>query len=256
MKYIKTKIIKNTGLLIISNPGQLNALNSEVLNELDQTLKQFESNSSIKVLIITGDGEKAFVAGADIKAMESMSKSSALQFSQMGHNIFSKIENFKKPIIAAINGYALGGGSELALACHIRCGSEKARIGQPEVKLGIIAGWGGTQRLPQVVSKGKAIEILTSGKIYSANECYKMGLIDNLYKHDELIDKCIELAQIISKNGPNAIQKSIELINKSFKLNNNAGLHLESDEFSNLFNEDESSEGLKAFIEKRNPNFD
>ena len=216
---------------------------------------EIEQKNEIKVVIITGEGEKAFVAGADIKLMSSMSKEMASKFSRRGQQIFSKIENFKKPVIAAINGYALGGGSELALSCHIRYASSKAKIGQPEVKLGIIAGWGGTQRLPKIVSKGKAIEILTSGKIYSAEECFEIGLVDDVFEPNKLMDKSLERAIEISQNSPKAISKTLEMINLSYDLKTKEGFSIESIEFGKLFEEEESIEGISAFLENRKAKF-
>ena len=255
MKYIKLEILNSIAVIKISNPKQLNALNENVLKDLRNALKKVENQNKVKVIVITGDGDKAFVAGADIKLMSKMSKEEAYNFSQKGQKLFSKIENFKKPIIAAINGYALGGGSELALSCHIRYGSSKAKMGQPEVKLGIIAGWGGTQRLPKIVSKGKAMEILTSGKIYSADKCLEIGLIDDLFDSNNFIDKVIENAIQISKNSPKAISKTLELVNKSYDLKFQDALLVESVEFGKLFQEDESSEGIAAFLESRSPKF-
>lgn len=255
MKYIKLEFINSIAIIKISNPKQLNALNEEVLKDLEQSLIEIEQKNEIKVIIITGEGEKAFVAGADIKLMSSMSKEMASKFSQKGQRIFSKIENFKKPVIAAINGYALGGGSELALSCHIRYASSKAKIGQPEVKLGIVAGWGGTQRLPKIVSRGKAIEILTSGKIYSAEECFKIGLVDDIFESNELMDKTLERAIEISQNSPKAISKTLELINLSYDLKSKEGFSIESIEFGKLFQEEESIEGISAFLENRKAKF-
>tara|TARA_B100000686_G_scaffold221167_1_gene228253 strand:- start:488 stop:1255 length:768 start_codon:yes stop_codon:yes gene_type:complete len=255
MKYIKLELIDSIAIIKISNPKQLNALNEEVLKDLEQSLIEIEQKNEIKVVIITGEGEKAFVAGADIKLMSSMSKEMASKFSRRGQQIFSKIENFKKPVIAAINGYALGGGSELALSCHIRYASSKAKIGQPEVKLGIIAGWGGTQRLPKIVSKGKAIEILTSGKIYSAEECFKIGLVDDIFEPNKLMDKSLERAIEISQNSPKAISKTLEMINLSYDLKTKEGFSIESIEFGKLFQEEESIEGISAFLENRKAKF-
>ena len=255
MKYIKLEVIDSVAIIKISNPKQLNALNLEVLKDLDNALTEIEANKALKVVVITGDGEKAFVAGADIKLMSKMTKEEATKFSKNGQSLFSKIENFNKPVIAAINGYALGGGSELALACHIRYASSKAKIGQPEVKLGIIAGWGGTQRLPKIVSKGKAVEILTSGKIYTSEEGIKMGLLDDVFEHEELMKKTIEYANHIAKNSPKAIQKTLELVNKSYDLNLNDGFLVESIEFGKLFQESESKEGISAFLENREAKF-
>lgn len=257
MKYIKLKEFKSGIMLMeISNPNELNALNIKLLQELDNSLSEIEKQTKIKVLIIRGDGNKSFVAGANIKEMFNMSKEQAYNHSKMGQKIFSKIENFRKPVIAAINGYALGGGCELSLACHIRYASKNAYIGQPEVKLGIIAGFGGTQRLSKVVGKGKAMEILLTGKMYNALECFEMGLIDGLFDNDdELIKKSIETANLISNNSPKALSKTIELINKSFDLKFQDGFDLESIEFGKLFEEKDSLEGMSAFIEKRKAKF-
>ena len=255
MKYIKLEFINSIAIIKISNPQQLNALNNDVLNDLEAALIEIEKKDNIKVVIITGDGDKAFVAGADIKSMNKMSKEDAYKFSQKGQSIFLKIENFKKPIIAAINGYALGGGSELALSCHIRYASSKAKMGQPEVKLGIVAGWGGTQRLPKIVSKGKAIEILISGKIYSSIECLEIGLVDEVFEDNDLMEKVIEKATEISKNSPKAILKTLDLINKSYDLKLKDGLLVESIEFGKLFQEEESKEGISAFLENRKAKF-
>ena len=213
-------------------------------------------DSDIKSVVITGEGDKAFIAGADIKEMQVMSKELAHAHSKLGQSIFSKIENFNKPVIAAINGYALGGGCELALACHMRYASNQALIGQPEVKLGLIAGFGGTQRLAKIVSKGKAMEILLYGKMYSSSESLSIGLIDAIFDHDKLLDSIYEIIDTISLNAPNAISKTIELVNKSYDLKLNDGLNIEAIEFGKLFNENESKEGMDAFIEKRKPNFE
>lgn len=255
MKYIKHNEINKVCTITISN-GAYNTLNSKVLNELNIIIDEILSNKNIKVIIIKGDGDKAFVAGADIKEMQLMDKQQAVKHSKLGQSIFSKIENSHKPIIALINGFALGGGCELALACHIRYATENATLGQPEVKLGLIAGFGGTQRLRKVVSKGKAMEILLSGKMYSAIESLSIGLIDDIINSTEINDKTQKIAEKISFNGPNALSKTIELVNQSYYLKNNDGYNIESIEFGKLFEEKESQEGLSAFIQKRNPNFE
>ena len=255
MKYIKITKNKGTCILTISN-GPFNTLSTDVLKELDLSIDKIALDSDIKSVVITGEGDKAFIAGADIKEMQVMSKELAHAHSKLGQSIFSKIENFNKPVIAAINGYALGGGCELALACHMRYASNKALIGQPEVKLGLIAGFGGTQRLGKIVSKGKAMEILLSGKMYSSSESLSIGLIDAIFDHDKLLDSVYEIIDTISLNAPNAISKTIELVNKSYDLKLNDGLNIEAIEFGKLFNENESKEGMNAFIEKRKPNFE
>ena len=255
MNFINLNIKDSIAIIEINNEKQLNALNQKVLIELSATILKLENNNLVKVIIITGSGQKAFVAGADIKEMQKMSKEEAYEYSRMGQNLFLKIENFKKPIIAAINGYALGGGCELAMSCHIRYASSNAILGQPEVKLGIITGFGGSQRITKNISKGRSMEMLLTGRMYSADESLDMGLINKIFTLDKLLDEVILIATMISKNSPKAIKKTIELINKSYDLKNEDGLMVESIEFGKLFKEDESSEGLSAFIEKRTPKF-
>ena len=187
--------------------------------------------------------------------MQKMSKEEAYNYSKSGNNLFLKIENFKKPVIAAINGYALGGGCELALSCHIRYASSNAIFGQPEVKLGLITGFGGSQRITKNLSKGHSMEMLLSGRMYSADESLKIGLINKIFNLDELLNEVKLIAKTIISNSPKAIEKTIELINKSYDLKMEDGLTVESIEFGKLFNEDETNEGLSAFIEKRKPKF-
>jgi len=255
MKYIKIQKNKSISILTISN-GPFNTLNSTVLKELDLAIDKIALDSDVKSVIITGEGDKAFIAGADIKEMQSMSKESAHAHSKLGQALFSKIENFNKPVVAAINGYALGGGCELALACHMRYASDKALIGQPEVKLGLIAGFGGTQRLGKIISKGKTMEVLLSGKMYSTSESLAMGLIDDVFDHDSLLNSVQKILNVISLNAPKAISKTIELVNKSYDLKVDDGFNVESIEFGKLFNEAESKEGMDAFVEKRKPDFE
>ena len=255
MNFINLNIKDSIAIIEINNKKQLNALNHKVLIELSETILKLENNNLVKVIIITGSGQKAFVAGADIKEMQNMSKEEAYNYSRMGQKLFLKIENFKKPIIAAINGYALGGGCELAISCHIRYASSNAMLGQPEVKLGIITGFGGSQRITKNISKGRSMEMLLTGRMYSADESLDMGLINKIFTVDKLLDEVILIATMISKNSPQAIKKTIGLINKSYDLKNEDGLMVESIEFGKLFKEDESSEGLSAFIEKRKPKF-
>ena len=255
MNHIKIQDLDKIHILTISN-GPYNTLSSNLLFELDLAIEKIKDNNNVKVVIITGDGDKSFVAGADIKEMQKMNKKQALEHSKLGQSIFSKIENLNKPVIAAINGFALGGGCELALACHIRYASNNAVLGQPEVKLGLIAGFGGTQRLRKVVSKGKAMEILLSGKMYNAQESLKAGLIDEVFESEELLNETLKIGKLISMNSPLAISKTIDLINKSYFLTNNDGYNVESIEFGTLFEESECIEGINAFVEKRKPNFE
>ena len=255
MSYIKINNDNLVSEIIIDRSEALNAMNSDMLSELTKAMVKVKSDDKTGVIIITGEGDKAFIAGADIKAMQQMNAKEAFEYGKAGQQLTMMIETSSKPVIAAVNGFALGGGCELALACHMRIVSENASFGQPEVKLGLLAGWGGTQRLGKIVSKGKAMEILTSGKIYSSLESFNMGLVDNIFEEKEFMEKVIDLASTISKNSPQAIHKTIELINKSYEMKYQDGFIVESIEFSKLFQEEESNEGMIAFIEKRKPNW-
>ena len=256
MRFLKTNNYNSTTTITINNEKSLNALNTTILNEIDEVLSKIEYNKDIKTVIITGAGNKAFVAGADITEMAKMNKEEAYNYSLKGQKLFSRIENFNKPIIAAINGFALGGGCELALACHIRYASENAFLGQPEVKLGLIAGFGGTQRLGKIVSRGKALEILLSGKMIDSKNALEIGLIDSVFKAKSLLDESKKTANLINKNSSLAIMKTIELVNKSYDLSIYDGLTCESIEFSKLFDGPDTKEGIDAFINKRKPKFE
>ena len=253
--FIKTKVEKLIGYLIIDRPESLNAMNNQVLDELTIKVNELISDSDVRVIIISGAGDKAFIAGADIKLMQSMNKQKALNFAKKGHLLTSLIENSNKPIIAAVNGYAFGGGSELALSCHIRIASEDAIFAQPEVKIGLLPGWGGTQRLPRIVGKGIANEIILTGMNISAGRAYEIGLVNKVVKKDDLISNCNEIAEAIIRNSPNAVNESIKLINISSNLNLKAGLEIEAKRFSDLFETEETSEGLTAFVQKRPPKY-
>ena len=253
--YIKTKIEKLIGYLIIDRPESLNAMNNQVLDELTMKVNELILDSDVRVIIISGAGDKAFIAGADIKLMQGMNRNEALDFAKKGHRLTKLIENSNKPIIAAVNGYAFGGGSELALSCHIRIASEDAIFAQPEVKIGLLPGWGGTQRLPRIVGKGIANEIILTGMNISAGRAYEIGLVNKVVKKDDLISNCNEIAQAIIRNSPNAINESIALINTSSNIDLKSGLEIEAKRFSDLFETDETSEGLTAFIQKRPPKY-
>ena len=255
MEYIIKKIDSNIGRLTINRPDSLNAMNKELIEQLMVSTQEMIDDSSVGVIIITGSGDKSFIAGADIKKMQQMGPDEALQFGKMGQDLTVVIENSPKPVIAAVNGFALGGGCEISLACHIRVASENANFGQPEVLLGILPGWGGTQRLPRIVGYGIANEIITTGKMISASEAYRIGLVNHLVPVSELMQKCEELAQEILKNGPHAIAQSLLCIRQSMGKDINSGLEFEVDRFSELFETDETKEGLSAFVEKRKPKF-
>ena len=253
--FIKSKIEKLIGYLIINRPESLNAMNNQVLDELTIKVNELISDSDVRVIIISGAGDKAFIAGADIKLMQGMNKKEALDFANKGHLLTSLIENSNKPIIAAVNGYAFGGGSELALSCHIRIASEDAIFAQPEVKIGLLPGWGGTQRLPRIVGKGIANEIILTGMNISAGRAYEIGLVNKVVKKDDLISNCNEIAEAIIRNSPNAINESIKLINMSSNKDLKSVLEIEAKRFSDLFETDETSEGLTAFVQKRPPKY-
>ena len=231
----------------------LNAINKQTIIELHKVLSSSLLDDTIRVLIITGAGDKSFVAGADIKELSNYSVSEGREMSRMGHKLlFDKMANYSKPIIAAINGYAIGGGLELALAAHIRIASEKAKMGQPETSLGLIPGYGGTQRLAQLVGKGKAMELILTGDVISAQEALVVGLVNHVVPQEELLSKAIQIANKIIKNAPIAQKKSIQAINHIYE---NIGLSKEIELFGSCFGTEEFKEGVSAFLEKRAPKF-
>ncbi|MBU0472955.1 MAG: enoyl-CoA hydratase/isomerase family protein [Bacteroidetes bacterium] len=248
--------INNIAKVTINRADKLNALNIETLNELDNLFNFIEESDSISVVIITGAGEKAFVAGADIKELSILNSKSGVEFSVFGQSVFNKIEKLNKPVIAAVNGYALGGGCELALACHIRYASENAKFGQPEVNLGIIPGYGGTQRLARQIGKGLGMEYILTGDIISAQEAYRIGLVNKIYSSEELILKATELAEKIISKGKNAISASLKSINAVDNMLLEDGLILEAEQFGNCCGTTEFLEGTSAFLEKRKANFE
>ena len=251
--HLQTK--NGIGLLLIRRPQQLNALNIETIEELHQRLNILEKDNNIKVLILSGEGEKAFAAGADIKEFANFSKKQGKELARTGQEkLFNKIENFTKPVIAAINGFALGGGLELAMSCHIRVASENAKMGLPEVSLGVIPGYGGTQRLSQLVGKGKAFEMILSAKMINTQDALKWGLINYEVKQESLLAKCNEIAEQIIKHSPKAIQYAIKSINAGFNHELN-GFQVEIDSFGDCFESEEFVEGTNAFLEKRKPKF-
>ena len=255
MELILKKLENGICTFTINRPDQYNALNKDVLTELDSKLDSIIEDTDCRVIILTGSGDKAFIAGADIQTMIKMNENQAQEFSKIGQDLTIKMEECKIPIIAAVNGFALGGGCEFAMACHIRYATENAVFGQPEVSLGLIAGWGGTQRLPRLIGKGKAMEILLSGKNIKANEAYLIGLVNKVVPKNELIPSVEELARSIIKNGPIAVTATINAVNKGECTSLHEGLLKEQKEFSKLFKTDDSREGLSAFVEKRSPEF-
>ena len=243
----------SVSIITINRPESLNALNAKTIAELSSALDELALSLQTRVVILTGSGEKSFVAGADIKEFSDYTEKEAENLARNGQQtLFNKIENFPKPIIAAVNGFALGGGLELALACHIRYASENARLGLPEVTLGLIPGYGGTQRLPKLVGKGWANEIIFSAKMINAEKAKEIGLVNEVFPISELLPKTIELATLISRNSPLGIAKAIKAVNLS---DSDLGYESEIKSFAELFDCEDKKEGVAAFLEKRQPVF-
>ena len=253
MKNIKTNLEENTLVITINRPDKLNALNETVLTELESIIIDNRDKPNIKCVIITGEGDKAFVAGADIKEMSSFSSMDAIKYSNKGINLFNIIESYPKPIIAAVNGYALGGGLELALACHIRYISKNAILGLPEVSLGLIPGFGGTQRLRNIVGLGNAIEIITSANHIKSEDAKKLGLANKIC--DNVLEESIELCKKISKNSSTAIRNAIQSIVSGMNVNYYDSFSIENNLFSQLYETEDSKEGMLAFLDRRKPKF-
>lgn len=242
-----------TCTITINRPDKLNAINKTVMDELNKAIDEVYNNAEIRAAIITGSGSKAFVAGADISEFQGLSKEQGMALAKKGHDIFFKIENAPKPIVAAVNGFALGGGCELALACHFMIASDNAKFGQPEVNLGLIPGYGGTQRLVQVAGKGRAMELLMSGKMISAKEAQSYGMVNEVVTPDELLPKVKEILQTIQAKAPIAIANIIDCINHFD--HTRQGYDLEVQKFGECFATEDMQEGAAAFLEKRKPVF-
>jgi enoyl-CoA hydratase len=241
--------------ITINRPDALNAFNSAQLEALSNAINQVNDNPAIRVVILTGAGDRAFVAGADIAEMKDQSPTGALEFAKLGHAVCDAIESSPKPFIAAINGFALGGGCEIALACDIRLCSESARIGQPEVSLGIPPGWGATQRLPRLVGTGLAKEIIFTGRHLTASEANEIGLVNSVHTGDGLIDAATKLAESIARNSPLAVSFAKEAINRGAETNAATGKRYEAHLFSLAFDSADQREGMTAFVERRKPEF-
>jgi enoyl-CoA hydratase len=239
----------------VNRPKVLNALNAATLDELRATLQDIKNDSVVRVVILTGAGEKAFIAGADISEIAQLNGESGREFAQRGQSVFDLIENLGKPVIACINGFALGGGCELALACTIRIASDNAKLGQPEVKLGVIPGYGGSQRLPRLVGKSIANQILLTGEMISAQEALRIGLVNEVVAPANLISRAEEIAQKIIANAPLAIQHTLEAVNKGMEMPLSEGLQLEARLFGASCATEDKREGTSAFLEKRKAEF-
>lgn len=252
---ILTDLHEHILTLTINRPDKLNALNQTVIDDLSQAIDEIYNDPEIKAAIITGAGPKAFVAGADISEFLSLDSKGGKALAQKGQeNVFDKIENAPKPIVAAVNGFALGGGCELAMACHFRLASENAKFGQPEVNLGLVPGYGGTQRLTQLIGKGKAMELTLSGNMIDANEAYRLGLINHISAPENLLTETRKILDVIIGKAPLALAAAISLINHAAYRKEN-GLQKEIEAFGKLFDTDDAKEGAKAFLEKRKANF-
>jgi enoyl-CoA hydratase len=248
---LKMEVAEAVATVTIARPQAMNALNTGFFREMDGLVAEIAGRADIKVVIITGEG-KAFAAGADIAEMVSKTQDDARRFSKVGQRTFRSLELLEKPVIAAVNGFALGGGCELALACDVRIASTKAKFGQPEVNLGLIPGYAATQRLPRLVGLGNALYLLLSGEMVGAEDALRMGLVQKVVEPEALLPTAVELAKTIASKGPRAVRLVKRVVREGILKDFESGCALESEEFGSLF-ENEGAEGMKAFLEKRKP---
>ncbi len=239
--------------MTVDRPDAMNALDVATLTELRDRLAELRDDDAVRAVVLTGAGERAFIAGADIKAMSAMDVDAARAWGELGHNVARRLETMPKPTIAAINGFALGGGCELAAACDIRYASSRAKLGQPEINLGIIPGWGGTQRLARLCGLGFAKELILTGRVVEADEALARGLVDGV--QDPVLDKALETARLLSTKSPLALAAAKRALNHALQGDHVANLEAEYTEFGGLFASADAKEGLTAFIEKREPTF-
>lgn len=251
---ITTHLDQQILTITINRPEKLNALNKDVFTDLDAVVTEIESNPQIHAAVITGAGTRAFVAGADISEFNGLTKEEAEALAQRGQDVFLRIERCSKPIIAAVNGFALGGGCELAMACHFRIASDNARFGQPEVNLGLIPGYGGTQRLPRLIGKGRAIELLISAQLIDANTALQYGLVNHVTTSEQLMPKAIELLSLINSKAPLAVAACIAAVNEHYE-QVEYGYTFEVKAFADCFVTEDMKEGTAAFLEKRKAAF-
>ena len=247
--FIKYEEEGTTAILTINRPKALNALNSQVLDELEKTLESIDTNK-IRALIITGAGEKSFVAGADIAEMSTLTKKEGMEFSKKGNDVFRKIETFPIPVIAAINGFALGGGCEISMSCDIRICSENAIFGQPEVSLGITPGFGGTQRLARLVGEGMAKQMIYTARNIKADEALRIGLVNAVYKQSELMDAAKKMAKTIAMNAPIAVRNCKKAINEGMQVDIDKAIVIEEKLFGDCFESEDQRAGMGNFLEK------
>lgn len=253
---LEIKVNKEWAVIKINRPKALNALNKKVLEELNNSVKELNKSNKIKAIVITGNGDQAFVAGADIASMKSMDSFEAEEFAKLGQETFSLIENSPKPIIAAINGFALGGGCELAMACDLRIASDNAKFGQPEISLGIIPGFSGTQRMPKLIGEAKAKELIFTGENIGADEALNIGLINKKVEPDELMGEVKNTVEQIINKSPLIMKLAKESINTGLQIGVERGSVVEKNLFSLCFSTDDQEEGMDAFLNKREANFE
>ncbi len=249
------EITSGIATVTINRPKAMNALNEQTLRELHSAFQDFADNAGVQVIIITGSGEKAFVAGADISAMQPLSALEARQFAKLGHEVMGSIEGCPKPVIGAVNGFALGGGCELALGCDIRLVSDNARFGQPEVNLGVIPGFGGTQRLARLIGKGRAMELILTGDMIDATEAHRIGLANKVIAQAELLDTAKAMAAKIISKGPISVKFAKEAIRNGLEMDLDKANQYEADLFGLCFASADQKEGMQAFLEKRTAEF-
>lgn len=248
------RVEDSIAFITLNRPKALNALNTETLRELDTAVSAAGKDENVKAIVITGEG-RAFVAGADISQMRDLTVQEGRDMTILGQEVFIKIENLDKPVIAAVNGFALGGGCELAMACDIRVASDKAKFGQPEVNLGIIPGYGGTQRLPRLVGKGAAKYLIFTGEMISAEEAYRIGLADKVVPAEELMDSVVSLAKVIMSKAPISIKMAKHAINNGLNVDLKSGIAYEAEAYTTTFSTEDRVEGMSAFLEKRQAEF-
>jgi enoyl-CoA hydratase len=254
-QYVETRRADGIATVVCNRPDKLNALNAEFVAEIHEAFRALAGDDGIRGVILTGAGEKAFVAGADIAELARMTPLAGIQVSRSGQDAFRFIERMPKPVVAAVNGYALGGGLELALACHIRLASDNARFGLPEVKLGIIPGYGGTVRLPRLVGRGRALELILTGEMVGAEEAFRIGLVNRVVPQAELLGAAERLLRLVAANGPVAVALALEAVDHGMNTALDDGLVLESNLFGLLASTEDMREGMGAFLEKRQADF-
>src|SRR5579863_1634434 len=252
---IKSETKNHIAYITIDRPKVLNALNMATMQEIKQAFAAAKEDADVRVVILTGSGEKAFVAGADIGELSAHTPVSAKAYTHQGQAIIDAIENLGKPVIACINGFALGGGCEIAMACTMRLASDNARLGQPEVKLGLIPGYGGTQRLPRLVGKGRAMQLILSGEMISAQEAHRIGLVNEVVPAAELIPRAEAILKQIFANAPLAVKYSLAAVNNGLEISQSEGQALEAAFFGLCAGTEDKKEGTQAFLEKRAPRF-